>query len=154
MNNSTYAKIVVAYIFVITLFTAFQFNTVVSWITTGGTLKGLTVYFLTNVDYLLIFISVMYFTKGVSFIKRIVGSILTVMVIDIISYPRLSPAGLPTEAVMRTSSDAIMATAATGAGIPYATWWWLYYLVTPIVLSVLILWVLGFWQLGQIFKKR
>lgn len=153
MNNSTFGKVFLAYFVVITCLIAFQYQTFVGIIADGGLAKGLLFYFLLNVDYLLLLIAIMYFSRGTNFFKRVIATFFIIWAIDIISFPRLSQAGLPPEMVYRTSSDAIIATAITSNGVPFTTFWWAYYLVLPVILILLAAWMLGIVELARMVRK-
>lgn len=153
MNNSTLGRIFLVYFIAATAFIAFNYNTFVSTINAGSIPKALLFYMLANIDYLIIIIAVFYFGRGVNFLKKTLASILLIWAIDIISFPRLSPAGMTTDSAFMASSDAILAKAAVTGGIPYNTFWWGYYLVLPLLIITIAAWTLGVVELGRLIKR-
>lgn len=141
VDKKKFALIVVVLFIMLTIYLYMNNDSVASIIVQDG-LKGLMWYILSNAAYVLIFLSIILFNRGVPFIKNIAGATLLVYAFDIVSYPRFSPSGMPMEVALLASSDGIIMNKLITI-MPYSSAYTFYYLILPISMILLSLYLLG-----------
>lgn len=129
--------------FIILTFYLYNNNDDVANIIAHDGLYGLFWYFLSNIPYVLILISIFVLNPQVGFGRNLLGGFMMVYAMDIVSFPRLSVAGMTTDIGLLSSSDALVMNHILKLGINYSTAYTFYYLVLPILLILGSLSILG-----------
>ena len=129
----------IAYIVVVTVY----FNAIVDFMTYSNTLTRLIVYYATQPAYLLILYGMMKISSGEKALKNLVAGILLVLVVDIVSLPRIGVSNdIISEGVL-TNAGFIYIQEMIRLGLSHTVAWYLYYLVTPIILLLIITGLIG-----------
>ena len=109
----------------------------------GDGINGIFWYFLSNTTYILLLISIYLWNAEAGYLKNILGGLLIILATDIVSYPRLPSTGIPLDISILASSDYLFMQKLLNYGLSYSFSYTLYYLVMPILLLVLALWIMG-----------
>ncbi len=121
-------------------------NDSIAQIIANDSFKGVFFYFISNISYVAILVTILIVNKQISFIRNTIGALALVLGIDIISFPRLllSSGSLPKSIDILASSDALVIRHLLQIGISYQTAFTFYYLIFPVILVFVSLELLGF----------
>ena len=131
--------------FVLLTYYLYQNNDAIALLIANDGLQGMFWYFVSNASYVLLLFSIIIINTdtGVGVFRNIGGGLMLIYAFDIVSYPRFSPVGLTQDAIMLASSDALFINKLMKLGFDYSSVYTMYYLVLPIVLVGLSVWILG-----------
>lgn len=152
MDKRQFAYLFVAYVVILTIYTFYNNEKIVATINNDG-MTGFLYYFISNPAYVLLFISIAFFNREVNIIRNTLGGFLIVYSADIISYPRLA-SSMSNSPYLLASSDGIVITHLLKLGISYPHAYILYYLIMPIALLIIALWLLGINDFYKRFIKH
>ena len=148
MDKKHFAYIFVAYIIALSFYTYYNNETIVSTISGNG-LQGIVYYFFANPAYVLLMATLLILNKDTNFIRNITATLFILTSADILSYPRLGTS-ISNDINLLASSDGIAMSKMLSLGLEYSTAYTIYYLILPIVLIILSLWLLG---INEFYKK-
>lgn len=152
MDKKQFSWIFVAYVVVLTIYTFYNNEVVVATINNNG-MKGFLYYFISNPAYVLLFVSIAFFNKEVNIIRNTLAGFLIIYSADIVSYPRLASSAANSPYLL-ASSDGIVMTHLLKLGLSYSYAYTLYYLIMPIALLIVALWLLGINDFYKRFVKH
>ena len=141
MDNKQQGWVLLIGLIVYVSWLAFNFNSMVGWMNAGNPAVALLVYYFSNPAY----IAFIYFgtkSMGNNF-KAFIGSLLLILVFDIVSFPRQAISSIDVSITAVTNSDKIFLGMLQNAGLTYSVAWWSYYLVIPILLIIAVAYLLG-----------
>ena len=142
INKKTFIYIFLACFVALTIYLYLNSDSVALTISTTG-MKGIIYSFLTNANYILILISIILLNREVSFIRNLIGGVLSVISFDIVSMPRMLQSAPSVDLGLLASMDGIIITKLLSLGMDYSTIYTLYYLILPIALVLISLNILG-----------
>ncbi|MEK6884808.1 MAG: hypothetical protein AABY22_34570 [Nanoarchaeota archaeon] len=120
----------------------------------SGSAQGVFYYFLSNPIYILLVASVLYFNQEAGYIRNIIGSFLIILSSDIISFARLPSGGFNGDIFLEASPDSLVMHELVAKGMGYSTAYTFYYLVLPILLTLIALQVLGLHNFVKTLKGQ
>lgn len=141
MDKKLFSYVFIAYVVFLTIYTYKNGEYIKDVIANNG-LQGVIYYFFTNPAYVLLVISIFMLNREIGFVRNVIASFLVIYSADILSYPRLG-IEMTTDKNLLASSDAIVINKLLEMGITYSNVYFLYYLILPIALLIIALWVLG-----------
>mgnify|MGYP001568267427 CR=1 FL=1 len=142
MDKKTFSLGFIIFFVVLTYYLYTNNDSIANIIANDG-VQGTIWYFVSNPAYLLLFLSVVYFNSEAGILKNAVGALMIIYASDIISYPRLSPAGLGDNINLLASLDGLFFNKMLAQGFSYSTLYSFYYLILPIVLIIGAISILG-----------
>lgn len=154
LNNKNFSLIFVVAFSILTYFLYANNDIIANTIATDG-LGGVAWYYLSNVNYVLLIIAIIFINKGSGLPawRALLGALAIVMATDIVGFPRFSPAAFPTDLSVLASSDAIIIKKLMSFGFSYTYVYGFYYLVLPIILMLVALQSLGIVQFTKSLTK-
>lgn len=161
MERRTFAIVfVIAFIFL--TYYLWQNNDYIAQVIIMNGLHGVFWYFISNANYVLILISIVVLETNVNFFRRLLGGVLLIFAFDSVSYPRLNLLdiqNLVTQSAgsisILASSDGLVIHQLLKFGFTPSVAYTIYYLVMPIAIVLLALYVLGFSNfLDILFGRR
>lgn len=148
VNSSTWGKIFLVYFVVLALYSAFNIESMAATIAGGG-FVGIALYFVSNPAYVILFFSLIFFNRSVSWWKNVIAAAAIIFASNNVSFPRLLKSGLPAEVGYRASLDSIVAQSLMAVGWSYDAFWVFYYIVLPLGLIVGAAWLVGWVRFGR-----
>ena len=140
--KKTFSLGFVVFFFALTYYLYNNNDSIANVIANDG-VQGTIWYFVSNPAYLLLFLSVFYFNSEAGLLKNAIGSLFIIYASDIISFPRLSPAGLGDNVNLLASLDGLFFNKMLAQGFNYNNLYSFYYFVLPIALIIGAISILG-----------
>ena len=137
-------------LFVILTWYLWQNNDYIANLIANDGLQGLLWYFVSNANYVLLLITIGVINRERGIGKNLLGGLMLIYSFDIVSFPRLSPAGLTQDIGLLASSDGLVVSEFMKFGLTYPVAYNIYYLILPIVLVLASLAILG---IANFFNK-
>lgn len=134
---------------ILIIYTGINNDRIVKLVSSMKMPESILVYLLTRVDFLLIFLT-LFLSRISTLTREFFAGIALIWAFDIIGLPKLPREAMPTDLSFLANSDAIFMTKLISfTKLDYSIAWNIYYIVFPILLTLLTIYLLGFWRLGR-----